>query len=173
MFDSPLFWIALIWWLLSAVAGHKKRKRQAQSPKPEVVLDEPVVLFDDEYEPPAEQPPAAPQYFEQPITPEQVPSAEPPPSLADLLQRLGIVPKQSLEPVFVPEEVVPEPEPPQAPAEEVPVEEVPAVRADIPRYVRREKSPLDRFDRLPALQRAIILKELLDRPKALRRPGLF
>ncbi|MFC1480983.1 hypothetical protein ACFL6E_01900 [Candidatus Neomarinimicrobiota bacterium] len=171
MFDSPLFWIFLIWWLLSAVAGNKKRKAKLQASMADELVDKPDITPEVDIQHPDEQPLTVPQFLEElkPHEPER------PPALAEIMRGLGLFPDQPIAPVIVPEVEVlePEPEPLQEEVEEVAFEGSPAVAREEPATVHQSRDPLNRFACLPPLQRAIVLKEVLDRPKALRRSGLF
>ncbi len=113
MFDSPVFWIFLIWWLLSAFAGNKKRKAKLQATMADEIVDEQDYAVDDDAEIPVEEPSAAAQFFDDLRSQKQPSLPEAPPALTDIMRGLGLVPEQPLEPVFVPEveELEPEPQP--------------------------------------------------------------
>ena len=209
-FESPLFWVVIVWWLLATLLGRKARQRRAMqaqaasqdqpaapfggpqqeiepafSPEPErfaeIQVEEKVL----EGEPPIPAP--GPQEY--PDRPLPTPPTRPVSPLESLFRGLGIKedmipaalrperegfppvePEAALarEPDISPEEeyIEPLPEPP-------PVEAPPA-RAEeyIPVPRPRRSYPLlteATLARLTPLQQVVVFKEILDRPRALRR----
>ena len=74
MFDSPIFWVVVIWWLLSNVLGSSKRRRMRQAAE---LPDEPF-----------EEPSGEGGFTEYPEAPVEFQSDEP---LAEELEMIGEV----------------------------------------------------------------------------------
>jgi hypothetical protein len=197
-FDSPLFWIIVIWWLLSTFLGAKARKRRAlramataeeesaeQAPPPDEEVEAEGVSQQErpfyleaedvatEEGPPTMIPP-------QPGSPGRVPRPAPKPGLPleDILRGLGIPrdvipsPLRPEEEVIIPEELEPEPPLDIEPEPEEPEEVYPVhVTAPVEPTIRDEYRMLAgvRLARLTPMQQAIVLKEILDSPIAFRR----
>ncbi len=208
-FESPLFWIIVVWWLLSVLLGRKARQRramQAQSASP----DQPVAPFgvpQPEEEPALSPGPARfggievdeevleaepstsiPEPREYPDRPLPAPPTRPVSPLESLFRGLGItedmVPaalrpdreallSEEPEAAFALEpEVSPEEEYPEVPPEPPPVKAPPARAKEYIPAPGRRRSPLlagTTLGRLTPLQQAMVLKEVLDRPRAQRR----
>jgi len=185
LFDNPIFWIVAIWWLLTTLLGSKaRRKRRARATPPEPRMsplpgpaherEEPVYVGEvkpDEEE--MEQEPALPPPPVRPIV-------KPAISLEQLWRGLGIEPEvvQFRGLADQEEEVIgvapPIPEP-------APVAVAPPQPTKVPERVIHEPSAPPTAHRrhgltisqavagLTPLQQAVVLKEILDRPRALRR----
>lgn len=210
-FDSPLFWIVVIWWLLSTFLGAKARKRRAMQRLAEQETELPTTAEPDEvqFEMEAEEDrdvirPVSIEGEEktsEPIT-QPVPPTRgygdrvkagtprkpqiPKPPLEQLARSLGI-PKEFIptgiitaeeeptveedvetaEPVGPPEKEIQETAPP------IPVPDVSYRPEGIPTAIETASGISYLHDSvLPSmtpLQQAIVLKEILDRPRALRR----
>ena len=199
MFDNPIFWIVAIWWILSTLLGSKARRRRralrAQLEAPQEASVEQATAPEEapwEVEPghaptgaiavegePLETEPEAP-------APPAPPLLRREPSLEDFLRGLGLAkptlaeqPPADLgpaEPAVVP---VPEPEPPPRPTATPSPKHKAARPADRDAYAIQSVStramgefPLlgsEKLSRLTPLQQAVVLKEVLDAPRALRR----
>ncbi len=187
MFDNPIFWIVVIWWLLTTFLGSKaRRKRRAQAPPPErrtSPLPGPAREGEEqgyvgEVESDAEElepePAMPPMPFRSRVSP-AIP-------LEQLWRGLGIEPEamrfrglagQEEEVVEVaPPSPGPDPEPVDLPAphstrapERVTVETSAAPTA----HRRHGLTISQAVAGLTPLQQAVVLKEILDRPRALRR----
>lgn len=185
MFDNPLIWIAVIWWLVSTfLRGSKKRRRPPMpAQEPLEAVEEPAIYNEEEAE-------AVPEGFaEQPEPAPDLLTAQPAPApalrqrprtLKDLAQMW-----QTLDVEFSGGEVAAEPEPePPAPAPPEPV----TVPAEPPPEFRRRRqhapsaapgrppriAPAVRLTaglsaRFTPLQEAIIYREIFDRPRSMRR----
>ena len=199
MFDNPIFWIVAIWWLLSRVLGGKARKKRAQARQAaqqrafeaeqsavatDIAADIPVVPGP---EPPQAEPERPEPGFEAPQ-----PSAPPPllrrePSLEDFLRGLGLgrqpAPQvmqpefDEAEPAVQPE---PEPEPPPVPEPVRPRHAAVSAHsaaadaysiADRPSRSLAECPLVGRnvLAALTPLQQVVVLREVLDAPRSLRR----
>lgn len=194
MFDNPIFWIVAIWWLLSTFLGGKARRRRAQRARAmaqqqlavdeegaqaegtleETYIPSPPPAAELDAEPPPEEAPASVPLFQRSIMRE--------PSLEDFLRGMGIsrgpvVDEYPPEEDFVEPEEEPLPIPEPVAAVEAPAEEIHA--ADRGAYAIREISrrtqqsfPLlspESLARWTPLQQIVVLKEVLDAPRALRR----
>ncbi len=209
-FESPLFWVVIVWWLLATLLGRKARQRRAMQAQaasqdqPAAPLGRPQREVEPAFSPEPErfaeieteeevlegEPPIpAPGPQEYPDRPLPTPPTRPVSPLESLFRGLGIKedmipaalrperegfppvePDAALarEPDISPEEeyIEPLPEPP-------PVEAPPA-RAEeyIPVPRPRRSYPLlteATLARLTPLQQVVVFKEILDRPRALRR----
>ena len=199
MFDNPIFWIVAIWWLLSTLLGGKARKKRAlarqaaqrrafeaeqSGPTADIVADLPV---DPGPEPRQVEPEGPEPYIEAPR-----PSGPPPllrrePSLEDFLRGLGLGGQpgpEAMQPAFDEAELAvepePEPEPPPEPEHLRPTHR--AMRPDsasadaystagiLPRS-STEYPLLGRnvLAELTPLQQAVVLREVLDAPRSVRR----
>ncbi len=186
MFDNPIFWIVVIWWLLTTFLGGKARRKrrsqrsqQRQSPpagskfgaptRPAQPQEEPGSFTEAEFE--AEE--VEPEYSPPPQPTPFFGPTKPVTSLEDLWQRLGRITQEEAPLEVIPDEpIVVEPIPP--PPDPVPVPDVPAPAvtsfwdASSP-----DQEDDDRLNRavasLTPLQQAVVLNEILDRPRALRR----
>ncbi len=179
MFDSPLFWIILIWWLLSIFLGAKARKRrraamemeasEPEEPTPpgprETLESEPAVV-------PRETPeviPASPTELPLPLPPKPVTP------LQEIFHALGM---EERPPLFGALRVAPEPEitpveaetPAVAPEKVSPTPVAPTTTLKRQPEIRRDYPalPLAFLERLTPWQQAVALKEVLDSPLALR-----
>ncbi|UCD38324.1 MAG: hypothetical protein JSW54_02255 [Fidelibacterota bacterium] len=214
-FDSPLFWIIVIWWLLSTFLGAKARKRRAaqaaaepeltrsgETPQPEAeseLLDSrkrPARLEIDTTD--MEQPPRGIPYppNDRGVTPEILPrkTSRPAPTskvkspLEEIFRGLGLT-QEMIPPQFRPER---EAEPPieLAPTPVTELEAVPEVdeKEEVRQELMEGAPPPSKAEyaaprihagysllsgalttQLTSLQQAVVLKEILDRPRALRR----
>jgi hypothetical protein len=208
-FDSPLFWIVVIWWLLSTFLGAKARKRRAaarilsesepeppSAPEPEELrfgrededLVEPVGIEPEEELPEPVMQPIPPSGESpaqaRPGPPTKAPIPKPP--LEQLVRSLGI-PKEFIPSGILPveEEPLPEVEAEIAEPEGQPEEEMMSISTTPPvpealygaeeaRVTLKTADGITRlyesvFPSLTPIQQAIVLKEVLDRPRALRR----
>jgi len=210
IFDSPLFWIIVVGWLLTTLLKSKARRRramQAQSAQP----DQPAAPFgrpQQEVEPAfspgqehlAEIEVEAEVLEAQPLTSAPEPQEYPgrtrpstrlrtgpaPPSrpvspLEDLFRKLGVAeelvpgvlrPEAGEAPLTEELEITTTPEPVEEPPMPPPVEPPPARVKEYISPPPRRRYPLlaeTTLARLTPLQRAIVLKEVLDRPRAQRR----
>jgi hypothetical protein len=211
-FDSPLFWIVVIWWLLSTFLGAKARKRRAaarilsepeteptSAPEPEELrfgredeededLVQPVGIEpEEEFPEPATQPisPSGEYVDRVKAGPPRKPPVPTPP-LEQLVRSLGI-PKEFIPSGILPvaEEPLPEVEAEIAEPEGQPEEEMRQVStippvpeasygAEEAQVTLKTAGGITRlyksvFPSLTPIQQAIVLKEVLDRPRALRR----
>ena len=211
-FDSPLFWIVVIWWLLSTFLGAKARKRRAaarslsepeteppSAPEPEELrfgredeevedLVQPVgIELEEELPEPVSQPvPSSGEYTDRvKAVPPRKPTVPTPP-LEQLVRSLGI-PKEFIPSGILPveEESLPEVEAEIAEPEGQPEEEMRRVStvppmsevsygAEEAQVTLETAAGISRlyesvFPSLTPIQQAIVLKEVLDRPRALRR----
>ncbi len=178
MFDSPLFWIVLIWWLLSTFLGAKARKRRRAAM--EMAASEP-----EEPDPQGPWDTLESQSAVAPLeTPEVIPAtpvAPPPPlptqpvtPLQEIFHALGLeqrpplfgVPEAAPEPIIPVEvetrKVAPEKVSPTTVATTTTLKPEPEIRRHYP------ASPLASLERLTPWQQAVALKEILDSPLALR-----
>lgn len=202
MFDSPLLWIVVIWWLLTTILGVKARQRRAQarsaSPdQPAAPPGPPEAAVRRELPPergrpqgveiegevPGEQPPAVPGEVEPPSRPTS--------PLENLFRGLGITEELIPEGLRPGGEVPWEEEPAPAPELETAAEpeaapepergETPPEPPCVERHLVSEREPVTpptrhypllagtALARLTPLQQAVVLKEILDRPRALHR----
>lgn len=179
MFDSPLFWIVLVWWLVSTFLGAKARKRRRAAL--EMAASEP-----EEPDPqgpretltsrPAVAPPETPDVIPAaPVAPPPPPPAQPVTPLQEIFHALGM---EQRPPLFGALGAAPEPEIipveaetlPVAPRKAPPPQEAPTI-APQPKAEIRPHSPalpLASLERLTPWQQAVALKEILDSPLALR-----
>jgi hypothetical protein len=205
-FDSPLFWIVVIWWLLSTFLGAKARKRRAmqrlaeqESELPTTVeTDEVQFDLEDQEEAVRSVTVAAEEKIPEPTQPPTVGDdrnqikAGPPrkapipkPPLEQLARTLGI-PKE-----FIPSGIIAAEEEPAAEVEGAaepvgsPEKEITetALATPVPdaSYQSEETQAAIEttggithlqesvFPSLTPLQQAIVLKEILDRPRPFRR----
>jgi len=215
IFESPLFWIIVVWFLLTTLLGGKARRRRAAQAAPPAQPAAPFGVERPEGEPavsplgerPAEIEVEAEVLEAQPLTSAPEPQDYPgrtrpstrlrtgpaPPSrpvspLEDLFRKLGVA-EEMVPPALRPEretfppeepglapvpmpEISPEPERAEAPPEPPPIKPPPPpVKEYVPprpdrRYPLLAETTLAR---LTPLQRAMVLKEVLDRPRAQRR----
>ncbi len=182
MFDNPIFWIVVVWWLFTTFLGAKaRRKRRAKATPPG---RQPALLpgsarereepgYVDEIEPDEEgmerEPALPPPPVRSPVRPTT--------PMEQLWRGLGIEPEvvQFRELADQVEEGVevappipePEPEPLVAPTPLPPKEPEPATPPTAHR--RRGLTISQAVAGLTPLQQAVVLKEILDRPRALRR----
>ena len=198
MFDKPLFWIILVWWLVSTFLGAKARKRRraamemaAQEPEETAALEpeetapvEPREMVESEpdviprYAP--EVIPATPVAPPQPIpttpvAPPQPIPAQPVTPLQEIFHKLGMEDRPSL---FGALRAAPEPEitlveaeiplvapqrpPPRRKATTILPQPKDKIRPHYPAL------PLASLERLTPWQQALVLKEILDSPLAVR-----
>ncbi len=172
-FDSPIFWIVVVWWLLTTFLGAKSRKQRAQRLKEAALQQEPT-----QAEPStAEEVEPEPWEPEPPLTTEAEPPARvraaPPPIFKELWRELGIQVELPKPEVAIP--IWQEPEP-----EELAVEDaVPAAEAAAAEQApvvsakeRPYKAPLyltAGMAHLSPWQQAIVYRTVLGRPRALQR----
>ncbi|UCH63023.1 MAG: hypothetical protein JSU77_00775 [Fidelibacterota bacterium] len=112
IFDSPLFWIIAVWWLLTTLLGSKARRRRAMQARSAQPPDQPATPFekvqqkvDSEFSPEQEQPAeveiegevleakpmtSAPGLQEYPDGTRAAPPTRPTSPLEDLFRKLGI-----------------------------------------------------------------------------------
>lgn len=199
MFDNPIFWIVAIWWLLSTVLGRKARKKRAQARQAaqqrayeaeqsavatDIAADIPV---DPGPEPRYVEPDQPEPEFEGPRPSEPPPLLRREPSLEDFLRGLGLGGQpapQVMQPEFDEAEPAaqpePEPEPPPVPEEVRPrhtAMSAPSPSADAYSTAGRASRSLTEYPllgrnvlaELTPLQQAVVLREVLDAPRALRR----
>ncbi len=177
MFDSPLFWILVVWWIFSTFLGAKKRAaKSAPPPRKDVELDfESSFTTLDEAAPPAPttepKRPASPleQLFKKMGIPDEFKSVDD--ELKGLGRQLGFI-EEEVE--FVPPVVV------ETPTVDVKPEPVIEPEQDYRATVHKHAKPkwlpqkaehvdmMSLIEHLPRLQQAILLKEILDRPRAAR-----
>lgn len=185
MFDSPIFWIVVIWWLLTTILGAKaRRKRRAMAsspgrqpaPLPGPAREREESGYDSEIEPDEEGMEREPALPPMPVRSRVKPAIP----LEQLWRGLGIEPEvvrfreladqeeeviEGAPPIPEPEPVaVPAPQPTRVP-ERVKVETSAAPTA----HRRRGLTISQAVAGLTPLQQAVVLKEILDRPRALRR----
>ncbi len=179
MFDSPLFWIVAIWWLLSTFLGAKARKRRRAAV--EMAASEPEEpVPPGPRETPESEPAVAP--LETPDVIPATPVAPPPPPpaqtvtpLQEIFHALGM---EQRPPLFGALRAAPEPEiipveaetPLVEPAKLPPPREAPAI-SHRPKAKSRPHYPvlpLASLERLTPWQQALVLKEILDSPLAVR-----
>ena len=179
LFDSPLFWIILVWWLLSIFLGAKARKRRR------VAMEMAALEVEEPVPPGPQETPRSEPSFVPRETPEVIPAGPtelPPPlppkpvtPLQEIFRALGmedrpplfgalraepepeITPVDDQTPTVVPEKVSP---PPVVPTT------TPKPGPGIRRHYRA--SPLATLERLTPWQQAVMMKEILDSPLALR-----
>ncbi len=177
MFDSPIFWIVAIWWLVSTLLGAKARKRRRAAQR---LAEQELEPAEGEWQP--EAPAGEPAHFSeeepveeffQPPTP-LPPRKQPATPLQEIFRALGM---EETPPLFggmtaevEPEPPPPEPEPPKIVAEVPPP---PAKPEPEPRPVREPSRaylsiPVPGMKRLTPWQQAVVLKEILDTPPGLR-----
>ncbi len=185
MFDSPLFWIILVWWLASTLLGAKARKRrraaqmlaeQETEPddgewQPETPAGQPAYLSEEETEDQPGMPPD--DEVVQPPVPLPPPRKQPPTPLQEIFRALGMEEPQPLfggmRPEVEPEPPPPEPEPPIIVAEAPPpVEPEPEPRPAAEPSQAYPSIPVPAMKRLTPWQQAVVLKEILDTPPGLR-----
>ncbi len=218
IFESPLFWIIVVWFLLTTFLGGKARRRRAmqaqaappdQPPAPfgvERPEGEPTVSLGQER--PVEikvegealeaQPPtAAPEPQEYPgrtrpstrlrtgpsaqLRTGPAPPSRPVSPLEDLFRKLGVAeelvpgvlrPEEGEAPLTEELEITTTPEPVEEQPMPPPVEPTPAGAKEYIPAPRHRRYPLlaeTTLARLTPLQRVVVLKEVLDRPRAQRR----
>ncbi len=195
MFDNPIIWIAIIWWLVTSfLSGKKKRRRrpepaqEAQNLYAEESGNAEYELAPDAYEPAPDPEPVVtqPEPVPDPLAaqPEPAPVLQQRPRTLQDLARMW----QGLDVEFSGGEraVEPEPEPPPPPPEPVavPVEPPPdsrrrhehtrsAVPGRRPRMAPALRLTAGLAARFTPLQEAIIYREIFDRPRSKRRsrPG--
>jgi hypothetical protein len=202
LFDSPLFWIIVIWWLLTTFLGARARRRRAAqaaqpAPKPKAAVPSEELRFAPEEEDLSRgiaHPPAAgekeevleeatsgrtPPTEEYPTRARPEPASKPGMPWDDWARTLGI-PLEIIPGAREPEEkeVLPTEEEAELPelepavsAEPLPEkaaiaqpDAVPPTPAGI-----RPLLPENVLTQLTPLQQAILMKEVLDRPRAFRR----
>ncbi|MFB0516522.1 MAG: hypothetical protein ACETWG_07955 [Candidatus Neomarinimicrobiota bacterium] len=159
-FKSPLFWIIVIWWLLSTFLGARARRRRAMQArsappgKPVTPAEKPAPKVGREVTFQRERPPEARVEVEalekrrppRPVSPRlsaREGRPEPPPKpampLEDVLRKLGLAEElipgvlrpETEEPALEEEpEILAEPEPVEAPPEPPPVKPIPTRRAE-------------------------------------------
>lgn len=185
MFDNPIIWIVVVWWLFTTFLGAKARRRRrarASSPEPRMSpLPEPArgreePVYVGEVESDAEEMEREPALPPTPVRPRIKPAI----SMKQLWRGLGIEPEvvQFRELADQEAEVVEEAPPIPEPA---PVAVAPPQPTKVPERVIHEPSAPPTAHRrhgrtisqvvagLTPLQQAVVLKEILDRPRALRR----
>lgn len=190
MFDSPFFWIVAIWWLLSNVLGKGKRRKVRQvEPLPmeeseDYLYEEPLV--DDPFSAPGpgtvEPEPDRVEPESQPVYPQVPPPLAP---LKSTLKDLWRTLERELGDPAPPVASVPVQEPSIQPRE--PVEPPPPAPPKVVERVQpREhdevevwgtttttfRQPLERYSsRWTTVQQAVIFREIIGPPLALRRRG--
>lgn len=189
-FDSPLFWIVVIWWLLSTFLGAKARKRRALQRLTELEGEEdagqPMGVELEEEVPESVTQPISPavEYRDRTTPGPPRKAAIPKPPLQQLARSLGI-PKEFIPSGILEEDEEPLPEiaatEPENQPEKETVDPAPSLSAmqgpaDVHEVEKADEavhgiSHLNKsvFPSLTPLQQAIVLKEVLDRPRALRR----
>lgn len=180
MFDSPLFWILVVWWIVSTFLGAKKRAAKSALPPPienDIDVESGFTTLDEPAPPtPITEPkrPLSPleKLLQRMGVPEEFKSVEG--ELKGLGRQLGLL-EEEVE--FVPPVVM---ETPAVKAEPEPVMEPehdyrPTVhkhKHSKPKWGVPQKAErvdlMDRISHLPPLQQAILLKEILDRPRTAR-----
>ncbi len=179
LFDSPLFWIILVWWLLSTFLGAKARKRRLATrkmaaleaeepapPKPPETADlAPSVV-------PRDAPEVIPAI---PVAPPPPIPAQPVTPLQEIFHALGM---EQRPPLFGALRATPEPEiipveaetPPVAPQKTPPPRDAPTIAPKVKMEIvlHYPAWPLASLERLTPWQQAVALKEILDSPLALR-----
>ncbi len=178
LFDSPLFWIILVWWLLSTFLGAKARKRRLATrkmaaleaeepapPKPPETADlAPSVV-------PRDAPEVIPAI---PVAPPPPIPAQPVTPLQEIFHALGMEQRPPLfgalratpEPIIPVEAETPLLEPVKAPLPQAAPTISPPREAEIRPH--SPAWPLASLERLTPWQQAVALKEILDSPLALR-----
>ncbi len=187
MTDSPLFWILVVWWILNTFLGAKKRAANATQPPPvddELEFESSFTTLDETAPPASATQPERPvssleQLFNKMGIPEEFKSVDDElksvgDELKGLGRQLGFI-EEEVE--FVPPVVV------ETPPVEVKPEPVIEPELDHQATVRKHAKPkwvpdkiehvdlMSRIEHLPPLQQAIVLKEVLDRPRAARSGG--
>lgn len=204
MFDKPLFWIILVWWLVSTFLGAKARKRRraamemaAQEPEETAALEpeetapvEPREMVESE---PAVIPRYAPEVIPAtpvappqpipatPVAPPQPIPAKPVTPLQEIFHALGMEDRPALfgalraapEPEITLVEAEPpliEPAKPPPRQRKPPPREEPTVSPQPKAKIRPHYPalPLASLERLTPWQQALVLKEILDSPLAVR-----
>ena len=194
LFDSPLFWIILVWWLISTLLGAQARKRRrAQAAAAQQQVRE--QLSQEQEEQPGEPVTGAePEWRESPEVREMPTEQETevfaprqetrrPTSLTDIWREMQkgltpptIQPSMPWEAEEYEEEAEPEVEEMEAAAPLATVYEE-KLDTGVPissKEMEPERVPVPILDRFSALdlnswQQAVVLKEVLDRPRAYRR----
>lgn len=179
MFDKPLFWIILVWWLVSTFLGAKARKRRraamemAALEQEEPAPLEPREMVESE---PAAAPPETPDVIPPtPVAPPQPIPAQPVTPLQEIFHALGMEDRPALFGALraapEPEITLVEDEPPLVePQKPPPPREAPTV-SPLPKAKIRPHYPalpLASLERLTPWQQALVLKEILDSPLAVR-----
>ena len=183
--DNPIIWIVAIWWLLTTFLGAKaRRKRRAKATPPESQIS-PVPGPGRKWEEPSDigevEPDAEEMEREPALPPTPVRSSVGPAlSMEKIWRGLGIEPEvvQFRRPADDEVEVVevaspaPESEPVKLAAPQptrVPERAVHDTSAPPTAHRRGGHTIIQAVDGLTPLQQAVVLKEILDRPRALRR----
>ncbi|MCK4578647.1 MAG: hypothetical protein KAU50_07640 [Candidatus Marinimicrobia bacterium] len=183
IFDSPLLWIILIWWILTTVLGSKaKRKRQARQQAMMAQAADDSETGEDEQA--ADRLDTLPTGFPG-GQPEQRPEPRSVSPLQEIWRNLGFEegPFQIIAPVeeepTAPEPVAEPVEPPRPPVEQILKPAAAGERdwqvmrdASKPYKARRRRPglmELRTLKRLTPIQQAVVLKEVLDNPLALRQ----
>lgn len=180
MFDSPIFWVILVWWLLTKFLGVGKRRPVRQVEYEPDELSDDMIFEEVELDQPDS--PVEPQPAEQSAPPPTVSSR---PTLKDLWRTLereleGVVRPAAPGPVAsstVPEFTTPPVQPAKPPAVPVP----PPMEAEPERHHKHHdtaswgkkaayRNPLERYSsRWTVAQQAVVFREILGPPIALRR----
>jgi len=177
-FDSPIFWIIVVWWLLTTFLGAKSRKQRVQRLKEEAARQQEQTLAEpstaEEVEPEPWEP--EPQLTTEAEQPARVRTA-PPAIFKELWRELGI-PAEMLKPEPV-QPIREEPEPEELAVEDAaPVteaaaaEQAPVVSAEERPYKPPAQAPLyltAGMAQLSPWQQAIVYRTVLGRPRALQR----
>ena len=194
LFDSPLFWIILVWWLISTVLGAQARKRRREQAAAAQQKVREQLSQEEEEQPDEPASVAGPEWRESPEVGEVRPAQETgifpprqkirrPASLTDIWREMqkGLTPTEiQPSPWWEAEELEKEAEP-EAEGIEAAAQgtttymEMLDIGAPVPSKVTEpEKVPVTIRDRFMSLdlnswQQAVVLKEVLDRPRAYRR----
>ena len=182
MFDSPLFWIILIWWILTTVLGSKARR--AKRARQQAMMSQDAGDTETGEDEQAFDPADRPRSGFPGVLPEQRPEPRSFSPLQEIWRNLGI--DEGLSTIIAPveeEPTAPEPvaepvAPPRSPAEQalqtVAGEQDWQVMRDASKPYRTSRSRPELMEmralkRLTPIQQAVVLKEILDTPLALRQ----
>ena len=179
MFDKPLFWIILVWWLVSTFLGAKARKRRRAAREMAALEPEeaapagPLETVESE---PAAIPRDAPEVIPAtPVAPPPPIPARPATPLQEIFHTMGM---EDRPPLFGALRTAPQPAitlveaeiplvaPPRPPPHRKATTILPQPKDKIrPHY---PALPLASLERLTPWQQALVLKEILDSPLAVR-----